>query len=131
MQPVNMNTDNFLLAPTSEVGGKDILDNEAFLNLLVTELKNQDPLQPMNDREFIAQIAQFSTLEGIQNVYAGVNQLKALDLMGKSISALSPQGQETIAGIVQGIRVDKGNTYIIVNGIDIPVENVLTVAPAD
>lgn len=44
------------------------LDKDAFLRLLVTQLQNQDPLSPMEDREFIAQMAQFSSLEQMQNL---------------------------------------------------------------
>lgn len=44
------------------------LDKDAFLRLLVTQLSNQDPLNPMEDKEFIAQMAQFSTLEQMQNL---------------------------------------------------------------
>ncbi|SHI05271.1 flagellar hook assembly protein FlgD [Sporanaerobacter acetigenes] len=44
------------------------LDKDAFLKLLTTQLANQDPLNPMEDKEFIAQMAQFSTLEQIQNM---------------------------------------------------------------
>ena len=46
----------------------DALGKDAFLNLLVTQLKNQDPLNPMDDRDFIAQMAQFSSLEQMQNL---------------------------------------------------------------
>ena len=56
------------------------LDKDAFLKLLVTQLNNQDPLKPMEDREFIGQMAQFSTLEQIQNLnktMSGTNQLIA------------------------------------------------------
>lgn len=50
------------------------LDKDAFLKLLVTQLSNQDPLNPMDDKEFIAQMAQFSTLEQVQNLNANLQK---------------------------------------------------------
>ncbi len=47
---------------------KKTLDQEAFLQILVTELENQDPMQPLEDKEFITQLAQFSTLEQMQTL---------------------------------------------------------------
>ena len=44
------------------------LDKEAFLKLLIAQLANQDPMNPMEDREFIAQMAQFSSLEQMANM---------------------------------------------------------------
>lgn len=49
-------------------GVNNDLDKDAFLRLLTTQLSNQDPLNPMEDREFIAQLAQFSSLEQMQNL---------------------------------------------------------------
>ncbi len=54
---------------------KTDLDKDAFLRLLTTQLANQDPLNPMEDREFIAQLAQFSSLEQMQNLNKNVENL--------------------------------------------------------
>jgi len=73
------------------------LDRDAFLNLLVTQLQNQDPLNPTDSAEFTAQLAQFSSLEQLgnvndnleqlQNFQASINNSQAVSLIGKEITA--------------------------------------------
>ena len=76
---------------------KKVLDKDAFLNLLVTQLQNQDPLNPTDSVEFTAQLAQFSSLEQLSNVndnlellqnyQASINNSQAVSLIGKDITA--------------------------------------------
>jgi len=61
-------------APTKQTGNSE-LGKDAFLKLLITQLQNQDPTNPMDDRDFIAQMAQFSSLEQMQNMTKAVESL--------------------------------------------------------
>ncbi|MFJ7667767.1 flagellar hook assembly protein FlgD [Lysinibacillus sp. NPDC097195] len=60
--------------PTKQTGNSE-LGKDAFLKLLITQLQNQDPTNPMDDRDFIAQMAQFSSLEQMQNMTKAVESL--------------------------------------------------------
>ena len=68
------------------------MDKNDFLKILITQLSHQDPTQPMQDKEFIAQMAQFSSLEQITNMSEGLSKVagllastKALDLLGQTV----------------------------------------------
>ena len=63
-------------ASTSTNGTTKSLGRDAFLNLLVTQLQHQDPMQPQADGEFIAQLAQFSSLESLQQMQATLDSIK-------------------------------------------------------
>ena len=78
----------------------DALGKDAFLKLLVAELSNQDPLNPMEDREFISQMATFSSLEQMQNMnktltsMSDANKFNAVQYIGKAIAFTSGDGEE-------------------------------------
>jgi flagellar basal-body rod modification protein FlgD len=57
---------------------RDSLGKDAFLQLLVTQLQHQDPTKPQADAEFIAQLAQFSSLEKLTQIAEGIDSLTAL-----------------------------------------------------
>ena len=67
-------------AAATTTGNKktDGLGRDAFLSLLVTQLQHQDPLQPQADGEFLAQLAQFSSLESLQDIRTDMAALRSL-----------------------------------------------------
>lgn len=82
----------------TETQSDDVMGKDTFLTLLVAQLKHQDPLNPMEGTEFTAQLAQFSSLEQLQNVNDNLSNMqvsqseelifKAMDFMGKEIDVL-------------------------------------------
>lgn len=106
---------------------KNTLDKDAFLNLLVTQLRYQNPLQPMEDKEFISQMAQFSSLEQAQNTNRITKMNSAYNMVNRLISATIKDEKDKsidIVGIVDKVKVDGNNIYLVVNDKEIPYEDI-------
>jgi flagellar basal-body rod modification protein FlgD len=118
---------------TTTPGGD--MGKDEFLKILITQLSHQDPTQPMQDKEFIAQMAQFSSLEQMTNVSAEISKVAALLTKGQAVSLLGRM-VEVVAGsqVVEG-TVDEvsGGDYpqILVNGLFYDVSQVQRVRRAD
>ncbi|MDR2124576.1 MAG: flagellar hook assembly protein FlgD [Desulfovibrio sp.] len=84
----------------SGVSGTDRVatDKDTFLKLLVAQLTHQDPLNPVEDKEFIAQLAQFTTVEELQNINSGVKDLNTAYAEQQSINASSLINKMVVAG---------------------------------
>ncbi len=93
--------------PKKEEMGKD-----AFLKLLVAQLQNQDPLDPMDNGEFVAQLAQFSSLEGIKNLGVSV------DGMAGNMSAM--QNLSTSSLIGRYVLVE-GNAFELMPDVSVTI----------
>lgn len=114
---------------TTRTPGGD-LGKEEFLQLLVCQMKNQDPLEPEKDTDFIAQLAQFSALEQMQNLNETALNSQAFSLVGKSVilNTTSANGQvNEVSGVVDYITMKNGKAQISVNGQLYPLENLVTV----
>jgi flagellar basal-body rod modification protein FlgD len=74
--------------------GSDILGKDDFLKILMTQLQNQDPLNPMQDKDFIAQMATFSTLEQITNMGKSIDRFVQAEQQNKMISYSQFVGKE-------------------------------------
>lgn len=112
----------------------DNLDKDAFLNLLVTQLRNQNPLEPMDNTEFISQMAQFSALEQTQNTNKTIRADSAYNMVNKLVKATyeDPKTNETkeVVGEVSMVRVDGDKVYLKVNGIEVLFDDVKEVTDA-
>lgn len=127
--------------------GSNSLDKNAFLKLLIAQLQNQDPTDPMNDREFIAQMAQFSSLEQMQNVATAIEKLVTSStetqlmtyttFVGKEVKwhevldQKDEKGKNIIQegkGIIQEVKfVDGAPVFVLEDGKEIGAGNISSV----
>ena len=108
-----------------------------FLSLLVTQMRNQDPLKPVSDTEFIAQMAQFTSLEQTKEMSADLQQLRqsynltqGTALMGKPVKVATGEKENQVFtnGIVTDIKVNKdGDVSVILNGQTYDLDSVIEV----
>ena len=109
-----------------------------FLTLLVTQLQNQDPLEPVNQDNFISQLAQFSTVQGIEqlndqfsNVLYMQQVLNGFDLVDKTVSYFPAGSTTPEQGQVSQVFIEGGNINAVINGNIIPIRDVTGVYGAD
>ncbi len=116
--------------PTKELG------RDAFLQLLVLELQNQDPLEPVKNSEMVAQLAQFSSLEqmealngSFESLSGNVDQLNfisAQGLLGKYVEGLNTDG-EVKTGFVDSVYLDGSIVVLNVDGEIMPMSGILSI----
>lgn len=95
------------------------LDKEAFLQLLVAQMKYQDPLEPTSNTEYISQLATFSTLEEMQNLNSTMQANQASSLVGRTVimKVTSSVGETSfISGRVDFIRRENNKTFLSIEG---------------
>ncbi|RFU61530.1 flagellar hook assembly protein FlgD [Peribacillus glennii] len=112
--------------------GSDILGKDDFLKILMTQLQNQDPMNPMQDKDFVAQMATFSTLEQITNMGKSIDKFVQMEQQNKLISynqfvgknvtwhkivpSEDPNGQPTVengTGLVTSIEFKDDSVYLL------------------
>lgn len=123
------------LPPSSTKSKDGTLGKDDFLKILVTQLKHQDPMKPLEDKEFIAQMAQFTSLEQLTNMASEMKLMRqsmGLDpaLIGKKISweKTDSVGTITIAtGIVDALTFKDGVQYANVLGEEVSLDKLIKV----
>lgn len=113
-------------------------DSELFLNLLVSQLKNQDPFEPLQNGEFIQQVSQLAAVEqssalndkltnliALQEIVAGQNAFtQSASLVGKKVEYIDPETGEEMSGVVKGVHLDGGGLMLDVEGSTVPMNYV-------
>ncbi len=112
------------------------LNTDAFLQLLVTQLQNQDPLEPLSNENFLAQLAQFQSLQEQIETAANTRSLllaqnlgAASALIGKTVTAVS--GGYEMTGEVDKVVVLNGEVNLVVDGVAIALDEVIEVEQAE
>ena len=127
----------FNTAATTESNGIGQLGSDAFLKLLVAQLKYQNPLQPTDGAAMLQQTAQFTTVETLQSIAEMNQQLMGfqqvtmgLGLVGKHVDAIGLDGAPT-AGNVESLRFTVDGPFLVLeSGQEIPMTNVISVTEA-
>ncbi|MFP5505422.1 MAG: flagellar hook assembly protein FlgD [Gammaproteobacteria bacterium] len=113
----------------AQTGASDKMGQDAFMKLLVAQLRNQDPMQPMENGEFLSQIAQFTQTTGIQELQASFEEfsasmvsnqaLQAANLVGRDVLAPTGLGVLSQGGAIRGsVDLDSASARVAVNIYD-------------
>ncbi len=115
---------------------KTTLDQSDFLKLLATQFQQQDPMKPMDDTAFIAQMAQFTALDQSSSMLTQMTQLGASQSLATANTYLGRQvtltdaNSQTVTGLVSGIQITASGPQLMVDGTAYPVSSVTYVEPA-
>lgn len=116
---------------SQSIGAQKALDRDAFLKMLITQLQYQDPLEPMQDKDFIAQLAQFSSLEQMEKLNMAFDSVgragdasKAFGMAGKWIDYVSPETGDMVTGKVSGVAFVNGMPMLSVGSTTVDLSAV-------
>ncbi|WP_164931432.1 flagellar hook capping FlgD N-terminal domain-containing protein [Longirhabdus pacifica] len=119
------------------------MGKDEFLQVLLAQLQYQDPMEPMDNSAFVAQMAQFSSLEQLMDLNKELALMRqspsiASGLIGKSVSWIEynsdTEKNELVSGVVDSISIIDGIQYAAVGDMAIPIDNIVEIAnqpPAD
>jgi len=105
------------------------LSEADFLNLLVTQMTSQDPLNPQSDTEFAAQLAQFTALQTAQTTQGNIATLQASQLIGATVTVLPPDSNTPVTGVVSGVAMKGGAPEIEIGSGAYTLDRIQTISP--
>ena len=120
---------------SSEEKSSSSLDKNAFLQLLVAQMKYQDPLEPTSNTEYISQLATFSSLEEMQNMTSSLELQRASSMVGQEVYIKTTDSttgsSDYVHGKVDYVVYENGKAYLSVNGNNYPLDDLDSVYDSD
>jgi flagellar basal-body rod modification protein FlgD len=112
-----------------EKRSNDTLSVETFYKLLISEMKNQNPLEPMSNTEFVSQLASFSALQNQSQSLYYANASYASSLVGKTVTVARSSGSKLLVdtGVVESLQLVDGEFMVSVNGKQYTLANIMTI----
>lgn len=111
------------------------LGEDEFLELLITQLQNQDPLEPMDTKEMTSQLTEFSTLEQMEMMNSNLSSMNSFSTLGKDVTYLLKDTSTGLTteetGTVESIKVSDGTSYLEVNDSFIELGDVIQISEAE
>tara|TARA_A100001037_G_scaffold200005_1_gene178894 strand:+ start:277 stop:789 length:513 start_codon:yes stop_codon:yes gene_type:complete len=103
---------------------KKVLDQDDFLNLLITQFSTQDPLNPVTDTAFIAQMAEFSALENAKETQVQISQMRqqnanqeAISMIGASVEYILGEDAQAKTGTVSKVLIEESGPRLVLAGM--------------
>ncbi|HKM35823.1 MAG TPA: flagellar hook capping FlgD N-terminal domain-containing protein [Lachnospiraceae bacterium] len=110
------------------------LDKDSFLQLLVAQMKYQDPLEPTSNTEYISQYAQFSQVESLQSMSNNMDLQRASSLVGEQVymkTATASGETKYVYGKVDYVTYEGGQAYLFINENRYPLSELETIVDSD
>ena len=126
MSIVTNDTTNTAGATSTSQKSNSTLGKDDFLKLLVTQLEYQDPMNPMDNTQFVAQMAQFSSLEQMQNMSQTMSNLQGTTLLGKYVYWTDDKGVAQ-AGMVSSVETKDGVTYLVAGSQEVELGKISSI----
>ncbi len=108
-------------------------DGNDFMLVLLAQLKNQNPLEPLQDKDLMAQMAQLNSLQELKNLNNRMDEMSAASqagtaasLIGKVVEGINTEG-DVVEGRVEGSAVVNGAHVLLINNFHVPLKSIVEV----
>jgi len=111
----------------SAAGALGGLTQNEFLDLMVAQLQNQDPLNPVDTTSFLQEMAAFTEVVDLQNVLSIDTETAGVSLIGKTVSATDPSSGQSVSGTVTGVDLAGSEPMVTIGSTQVPLTSITQV----